>query len=116
MIQRPRLLVIDDDPLFQSLVVALLRKCFFVSSVSNGIDGLSRSSASPPDVIVLDLQMPGWDGIQTLKALRQVPKLHQVPILILSAESKKEVAVEAKGIGADDYLIKNQTLRELLLP
>jgi DNA-binding response OmpR family regulator len=72
---RRHILVIDDDPLFRSLIVAVLRKDFRVSVSSDGAEGFHAALDDKPDVTVLDLQMPGWDGLKTLQTFRTHPRL-----------------------------------------
>ncbi len=106
MARRARILVVDDDPLFRSLIVSLLRKDFLVSVASEGSEGFYKALEYPPDMAIVDIQMPGWDGLKTLKAFRSHPKLAQVKIIILTSDASKGTVVAAIRGGADDYLIK----------
>jgi CheY-like chemotaxis protein len=114
MIQRPRLLIIDDDQIFQKRIAALLGKDFFILTARDGKEGLERALGHCPDVVILDIEMPVWGGIWTLKAFREQEKLRFVPILIISSGSHRDVVMQAKSLGADDYLIKSDVLQGLV--
>jgi DNA-binding response OmpR family regulator len=116
LIQSQRLLVIDDDPVMRKVLTLLLHKDFFVTVQSSGKEGVAFAWANRPDAVVLDMHMPGWDGVETLSAIRQHPALCDIPVLILSSDDADEQIVRAKEFGADDYLVKTSQLRELLVP
>ena len=107
-----RILVIDDDPLFRSLITSLLRKNFLVSVAGEGSEGFYKALEHPPDLAVIDIQMPGWDGLKTLKAFRSHPALAHVKILILTSDASKETVLAAIHGGANDYLIKTSFSKE----
>lgn len=106
MPHRARVLVIDDDPLFRSLIVSLLRKDYIVSVASEGSEGFYKALEHPPDIAIVDIQMPGWDGIKTLNSFRGHPALNQVKIVILTTDASKGTVVAAIQSGANDYVIK----------
>jgi CheY-like chemotaxis protein len=106
MPHRARVLVIDDDPLFRSLIVSLLRKDYIVSVASEGSEGFYKALEHPPDIAIVDIQMPGWDGLKTLKSFRGHPALNQVKIVILTTDASKGTVVAAIQSGANDYVIK----------
>ena len=106
MIQRPRLLLIDDDLDYRRLLLPNLRRHFFVMEAGDGCEGYSRALTTPPDVIILDLNMNGWDGIETLRRFRENPRLANVPIAVLTANNQREIVVETIRAGATDYVLK----------
>ena len=112
--QLPRrlILVVDDDPLFRSLMVSVLRHDFDVAAASDGADGFYRALDRVPDVAVLDIQMPGWDGIKTLKAFRSHPVLTRVKVVVLTSDASRETVLAAIQAGADDYIIKTAFSRD----
>ena len=112
MSKRVRVLVIDDDPLFRSLLVSLMRKDYFVSVASDGSEGFYKALEHPPDVAIIDVKMPGWDGLRTLKAFRGHPTLVEVRIIILTADASKETVLAAINGGANEYLIKTAFSRD----
>ena len=109
---KPTILVVDDDPLFRSLMVNVLRRDFTVSVASDGADGFYQALDQVPDVAVLDIQMPGWDGIKTLKAFRSHPLLASVKVIVLTSDSSRETVLAAMDVGADDYIIKTAFSRD----
>jgi DNA-binding response OmpR family regulator len=115
MSKRPRLLLIDDDPISRELLSYGLGRDFRVSCASNGEDGVAEAIEASPDIIILDMQMPGWDGLRTLKSIREKPSLESIPILVLSGGATKESVIEAKRLGAGDYLLKTHAPNEILL-
>lgn len=99
-----RILVIDDDAaMTEMLKVTLEPRAFDVLTANTGEEGIEAAKNQDPDVIILDLFMPGVDGWQVCKAIR---KYSQVPILVLSAINKPGTVAKALDEGADDYLIK----------
>lgn len=105
-ISNTRVLVIDDDPLFRNLVLSLLRKEYFVSVAKNGAEGFDKAKKYPPDVAIIDVQMPEWDGLQTLKAFRSHPTLSNTIIIMLTSDASKGTVLAAIKEGANDYIIK----------
>ena len=106
MSSRPRILVIDDDPLFRSLLVSLLRRDYVVSVASDGAEGFYKALEHPPAVAVIDVQMPGWDGLKTLKAFRAHPVLRDVRTIILTGDASRGTVLAAIQGGAHDYVVK----------
>ena len=109
-----RLLVIEDHGLLRAQIVALLRDAgHVVEEASDGRLGLQMALEMPPDVLVLDLGLPGLDGVRLCRALRESSPTH-VPVLMLTA--RDSLADKAQGFeaGADDYLVKPFAGEELL--
>lgn len=104
---RQRILVIDDDPLFRTLILTLLRKDYLVSVAGNGEEGFHKAMEHIPDVAVIDVQMPVWDGVKTLRAFREQPNLAQVPVVMLTGDASRETVLATLQGGADDYVIKS---------
>ena len=107
-----RILVVDDDPALRDLLSDYLTaNGFVVDAVNDGVEMLARLAQSMPDAIVLDLMLPGEDGLSLARGLR---KTSDVPILMLSARGEEIDRVVGLGVGADDYLAKPFSPRELL--
>ena len=107
-----RILVVEDDPDICHLLELHLRdKAFQVDVVSNGIDGLNRASNHAYQLIVLDLMLPGLDGLELCRKLRGQSIM--VPILMLTARSSELDRVLGLELGADDYLTKPFSILEL---
>ncbi|OGO70598.1 MAG: hypothetical protein A2Z37_15570 [Chloroflexi bacterium RBG_19FT_COMBO_62_14] len=97
-------LLIDDDPVLSVMLRMLLRgQDFQIQAFLTGEEGIRACQSSPPDVVMLDLLMPGMDGWEVCKRIRD---FSDVPILILSALGSPGSVARALDAGADDYLIK----------
>lgn len=106
MLQRPRLLLVDDDPNFRRMVSHTLRRHFLVTEASDGREALNRASEVTPECILMDMEMSGWSGVETVEQLRCLPRLEYVPIIMLTANSEREKVIGALGAGASDYVLK----------
>jgi two-component system response regulator RpaA len=110
------ILVIDDDEIVaKSVELSLLRGGFRVSVTHSGAEGLRKARRRLPDLIILDILMPGMDGYAVCRELRADPLLGSVPVLFLTAKSKDEDKIEGFRVGADDYLTKPFNIDELVL-
>jgi CheY-like chemotaxis protein len=101
-----RVLIIDDDPLIRSLLVSTLRKDCLVAVATEGSEGFFKALELKPDVAVIDVNMPGWDGLKTLETFRTHPDLKNVKVIMLTADSSKQTVMAAIHGGAHDYIIK----------
>jgi DNA-binding response OmpR family regulator len=106
-----RILVIEDDPTVAEVVARYLsREGFEVEVSGDGILGLEAALASPPDLLVLDLMLPGISGVEVLRRLRMTAP---VPVIMLTARSSEADRVNGLEFGADDYVAKPFSPREL---
>lgn len=97
-------LVIDDDRVIQDLMQSFLtRQAYMVTVANNGPEGLRRAREIHPDVITLDIQMPGMDGWSVLSALKNDPDLHDTPVVVLTMADDKNLGY---ALGATEYLMK----------
>jgi CheY-like chemotaxis protein len=101
-----RVLIIDDDPLIRTLLVTALRKDCLVGVAADGAEGFDKALALRPDVAVIDVNMPGWDGLKTVEEFRASAVLRDVKIIMLTADASKQTVMAAVRAGANDYLIK----------
>ena len=110
------ILIVDDDPdLLQLLSDGLeLLGHFRVVRAANGIAGLEEFFAVRPDCMIIDIKMPGLDGYQLLRALRGDPESAATPLIILTALAQDQQQFAGLALGADQYLIKPVTPRELV--
>ncbi|OYW23695.1 MAG: hypothetical protein B7Z55_03300 [Planctomycetales bacterium 12-60-4] len=113
--KRARVLVIDDDPQIRSLLVAFLRREYLVSVASDGLEGHSKALEHTPDIAIIDIQMPGWDGLKTLRAFREHVALQGVRAIMLTADASRQTVMAAISMGADDYIIKTSLSKDELL-
>jgi DNA-binding response OmpR family regulator len=101
----------DEDTLREAIVYNLKREGWTIAQAANGIDALARARALKPDLLVLDVMMPGMDGLQVCRALRAEST---VPILFLSARGEEVDRILGLEMGGDDYLTKPFAMRELV--
>ncbi|MGI2909109.1 hybrid sensor histidine kinase/response regulator [Tolypothrix sp. VBCCA 56010] len=109
-----RILLVDDNADMRDYVARLLSKQWQVTAVANGATALAVVSEQLPDLVLTDVMMPEMDGFQLLSALRANSNTKGIPIILLSARAGEEAAIEGLQAGADDYLIKPFSARELL--
>jgi len=107
-----RILVVDDDPEILGLLRrGLTYEGFVVEEAESGKEALAKARISPPDLVILDVMMPGLDGLEVCQRLRQ---MDDVPVLMLSAKRTVPDRVAGLEKGADDYLVKPFAFDELL--
>ncbi|MHC5742335.1 MAG: ATP-binding protein [Nostoc sp.] len=109
-----RILLADDNADMRDYVNRLLSQQYEVEAVPDGLTALESARGRVPDLVLTDVMMPGLDGFGLLQALRADPQTQKVPIILLSARAGEEARVEGLEAGADDYLIKPFSARELL--
>jgi len=114
MAERFRVLVIDDDPGIRDYLEALAtRQGYRVNTVADGEEALATLDRSRPDIVTLDAVLPGMDGLETLRRLKQ--RLPEVPVVMLSGHGQARTIVEAMRLGACDFLRKPFEVEELEL-
>lgn len=107
-----RVLVVDDEPAIRRTLQAnLSARGYDVTAVATGEEALRQAAARQPDLVILDLMLPGLSGLDVCRALRADSS---VPILVLSARGEEQTKVQALDLGADDYLTKPFGMDELL--
>ncbi len=111
---RPRILVADDNADMRQYISRLLGERYRVQAVADGRAALKAVKESAPDLILSDVMMPILDGFGLLRELRSDPVTRTIPIVLLSARAGEESRVEGLEKGADDYLVKPFSARELL--
>jgi len=109
-----RILVADDNADMRDYLRRLLAPRWTVAAVPDGATALASALASPPDLVLADVMMPGLDGFELLRALRADVRTRTLPVILLSARAGEEARVEGIEAGADDYLVKPFSARELL--
>jgi PAS domain S-box-containing protein len=112
--QGARVLVADDNADMRDYLRRLLAARYEVTAVASGLEALAAIQQQPPDLVLSDVMMPGLDGFGLLKHLRADPGTSEIPFLLLSARAGEEARVEGLEAGADDYLTKPFSTRELL--
>jgi two-component system phosphate regulon response regulator PhoB len=113
---KPRILVVDDEPEAVELVEFNLKQAgYAVTTAADGAEALQKARTQKPDLIVLDVMLPEMDGFEICKTLRLDAATAKVPIIMLTAKAAEIDRVLGLELGADDYLTKPYSPRELLL-
>ncbi len=110
-----RLLVVDDHPIFRHGLISVLQQCpefEVVGQATNGVEAVAEASKLQPDIIIMDIRMPGGNGVEATIALQQ--RLSQVKVLILTVSDREDDLFTAIKAGAKGYLLKSVGLRELI--
>ena len=111
----PRVLVVEDSADIADLIRHYLERAnYTVDRVSSGNEALPHIRQSPPDVIVLDLMLPGMDGLLVCQALRRDPAAAHLPIIMLTARGEEADRIRGLELGADDYVTKPFSPKELV--
>jgi len=120
MTEKKRILVVDDEPDFCSIVQGQLEKeGFEVEIAYNGIEGLEKVHANPPDAIVLDVMMPEMDGYEVCKKLKADEKYADIPVVLLTAVASHVTSTryshqDGMSTEADDYIAKPASAEEIM--
>lgn len=109
-----RLLIADDNADMRAYLRDLLAPYYALELVADGLSALEAARREPPDLVLSDVMMPRLDGLSLLSAIRGDPRLGSVPVVLLSARAGEEARIEGLDAGADDYMIKPFSARELL--
>jgi two-component system phosphate regulon response regulator PhoB len=113
---KPRILVVDDEPDAVELIEFNLKTAgFAVTTASDGEEALKKARSIIPQLIILDLMLPEVDGLEVCKILRRDPKTSAIPIIMLTAKAAEIDRVLGLELGADDYVTKPFSPRELVL-
>ncbi len=112
---RRKILVVDDEPhIVELLVMNLRQNGYDYCTAGDGPGAIAKAIAEKPDLVLLDLMLPGMSGLEVCRLLRQDSRTTRVPVIMLTAKSEESDKVIGLGIGADDYVTKPFGLRELL--
>ncbi len=111
---RARILVVDDNADMRAYLQRVLGAVHDVEAVADGASALRAARAHEFDLVLTDVMMPGLDGFQLLHALRSDPRTQRIPTVMVSARAGEEARAEGMEAGADDYLVKPFSARELL--
>lgn len=109
-----RVLLVDDNRDMREYVQRLLARKYEVITAQDGLEALELVRTHPPDLVLTDVMMPRMDGFALLNALRKDPRTMLLPVIMLSARAGEDSRVEGMEAGADDYLVKPFTARELM--
>ena len=110
------ILVVDDEPDISALVVYhLARESYRVRTASSGPEAIRAAEIERPDLIVLDLMLPGMSGLAVLEELRRRPETQEIPVILLTARKEEQDRIAGLRLGADDYVSKPFSPQELIL-
>jgi len=110
------ILVVDDEPDISALVAYhLARESYRVRTASSGPEALRAAEVERPDLIVLDLMLPGMSGLNVLEELRKRPETQDIPVILLTARKEEQDRIAGLRLGADDYVSKPFSPQELIL-
>ncbi len=102
-----RILIIEDDPSFSRAINHIVEKeGYEVSTASNGMTGLRMAKDNPPDLLILDVMLPGLDGFEICSQLRADESTEKLPIIMLSAKGQEADKTTGLSVGANEYLTK----------
>ncbi len=108
------ILLADDDPVFRALAAAALeQQGFSVAQAENGVQALDRFPGLRPDLALLDIEMPGLDGIATCKGIRALPEGAETPVIVITGSEDDESVEAAYGSGATDFVSKPMNWKQL---
>jgi signal transduction histidine kinase/GAF domain-containing protein len=106
--------VVEDDPDMRRYIRSLLEPFWRVEAFADGASALAAVSAHPPDLVLADVMLPMMGGVELVRRLRAQPRTARVPVILLSARSGRQAAVEGVEAGADDYVVKPFSGQELV--
>ncbi|WP_043526439.1 response regulator transcription factor [Litchfieldella xinjiangensis] len=110
-----RVLVVDDEPnIVLSLEFLMQQAGFEVATAFDGEEALSRISEQPPDLVLLEISLPGISGFDVLERLREIPAHARLPIIMLTAHGRDVEREKGLALGADDYVTKPFSTQALL--
>lgn len=102
-----KILVVDDEPdIVEFISYNLKSKGYEIATAIDGLDAIRKAKEFRPDLILLDINMPNKDGLQTLRELRSMPDFQEMAAIFLTARSDEKTEIEGLNIGADDYISK----------
>ncbi|GCE50810.1 PAS domain S-box-containing protein [Thermosporothrix hazakensis] len=110
---RPRIVLADDNADMRDYICRLLSDRFTIEAVANGKQALEAIRRARPELVLTDVMMPEMDGFQLLQAIKAHPDTARIPVIMLSARAGEEATIEGVRAGADDYLVKPFSAREL---
>ncbi len=114
MLKQSVLVVEDDDDIRELVSYNLLKEGYQVAGVASGEDALAAIAAKPPDLILLDLMLPGLDGLSVCRQLKGNPATEPLPVVMLTAKGEEADIVAGLNLGADDYVTKPFSPKVLL--
>ncbi len=113
-IRKKKILIVEDDPDIRIMMEFILRDDYDLVLCGDGRSGIDKAVEERPDLILLDIYMPGISGLEVCKAVRDNSEISSTPVILLTAGALKEEVSEGYAIGADDYIFKPFEPEELI--
>jgi DNA-binding response OmpR family regulator len=113
-VREKKILIVEDDPDIRIMMEYILKDDYDLVLCEDGRSGIDKALEEKPDLILLDIYMPGISGLEVCKAVRDNPEISSTPIILLTAGALKEEVSEGYAIGADDYIFKPFEPEELI--
>lgn len=111
----PEILIVEDEKdIVESIEYNLKKEGFKVAKANDGLNGLRLAQEKLPALILLDLMLPGLDGLEVCRRLKKNPKTAAIPVIMLTAKGSETDKVVGLEVGADDYIVKPFSLKELI--
>ncbi|MGA7702115.1 MAG: response regulator [Thermoguttaceae bacterium] len=114
MVRQSVLVVEDEEDIRELVSYNLLKEGYQVAGVASGEDALSAVEAKTPDLILLDIMLPGLDGLRVCRKLKEDPRFQSIPVIMLTAKGEEPDIVAGLNMGADDYVTKPFSPKVLL--
>ena len=114
MLKQSVLVVEDEEDIRELVSYNLLKEGYQVAGVASGEDALAAVESKPPDLILLDIMLPGLDGLKVCRKLKENPEFESIPIVMLTAKGEEADIVAGLNMGADDYVTKPFSPKVLL--
>ena len=115
MIRPARILIVEDEPAIREMLgFTLVREGFEFTEAGDAEEAQAKLAASPPDLLLLDWMLPGLSGIDLARRLKRNPDTRELPIIMLTARGEEASKVQGLEVGADDYVTKPFSPRELV--
>lgn len=115
MKRKPRILVADDDAFIRRpLEWMLSQEGFEPQTVADGDECMEMLRSSPPDLLILDVMMPGLDGFEVCRRMKDDPKLREIPVVLLSARGREHDRERGMALGAAEYMTKPYSPTDLM--
>lgn len=113
--KKGKILIIDDEPdIIETVSYMLQARNFSVVTAIDGFDGIEQAKVHKPDLILLDIMMPGMDGYETCLKLKSDKDTKNIPVIMFTAKGESESVLKAHKSGANDYIVKPFSLPTLL--
>ncbi len=106
MINKLRILAVDDNSISLATIEQALKRDYEVTPLNSGTRAIQYLKRERPDLILLDIQMSGKDGIETLREIREMKSCKEIPVIMLTSKQDKSAVLESSKLGIYDYVLK----------